>query len=39
VLPAEVANILNGRFAFGPATAQYFALVYGILNSDSEEFR
>jgi sigma-B regulation protein RsbU (phosphoserine phosphatase) len=39
VSPAEVANILNGRFAFGPATAQYFTLVYGILDGDSGEFR
>jgi sigma-B regulation protein RsbU (phosphoserine phosphatase) len=39
VSPAEVANILNGRFAFGPATGQYFTLVYGILNSDTGEFR
>jgi sigma-B regulation protein RsbU (phosphoserine phosphatase) len=39
VSPAEVANVLNGRFTFGPATAQYFTLVYGILNTDSGEFR
>jgi phosphoserine phosphatase RsbU/P len=39
VPPAEVANILNGRFAFGPATGQYFTLVYGILNNDTGEFR
>jgi sigma-B regulation protein RsbU (phosphoserine phosphatase) len=39
VSPAEVANILNERFAFGPATQQYFTLVYGILNSDTGEFR
>jgi sigma-B regulation protein RsbU (phosphoserine phosphatase) len=39
VSPAEVANILNGRFAFGPATGQYFTLVYGILNSNTGEFR
>jgi sigma-B regulation protein RsbU (phosphoserine phosphatase) len=37
--PAEVANLLNHRFPWEPATEQYFTLVYGILNVRTGDFR
>jgi sigma-B regulation protein RsbU (phosphoserine phosphatase) len=37
--PAEVAIELTNRFPFDPETSQYFTLVYGILNTNSLEFR
>lgn len=36
---AEVAAALNRRFPFDVAAAQFFTLIYGILNSRTGEFR
>jgi sigma-B regulation protein RsbU (phosphoserine phosphatase) len=37
--PAEVAELLNNRFPWDPATEQFFTLVYGILNASTGELR
>ncbi|MCZ6818809.1 MAG: PP2C family protein-serine/threonine phosphatase, partial [Calditrichaeota bacterium] len=39
VSPAEVADNLNNRFQLDPETGQYFTLIYGILNTETYEFR
>lgn len=39
VSPAEVADNLNKRFQLDPETGQYFTLIYGILNTETYEFR
>ena len=36
--PAEVAAYLNGRFRSAPGIAQYFTMVYGVLDIDTHEF-
>ena len=36
--PADVAAYLNGRFRSAPGIAQYFTLVYGVLDVDTHEF-
>jgi sigma-B regulation protein RsbU (phosphoserine phosphatase) len=39
VSPAKVAERLNARFPWDPATEQYFTLVYGILNRKTGRLR
>jgi sigma-B regulation protein RsbU (phosphoserine phosphatase) len=39
VPPAEVAERLNQRFPWDPATEQFFTLVYGIVDARGQEFR
>ncbi len=39
VSPAKVADNLNIRFQLDPETGQYFTLIYGILNTETYEFR
>jgi sigma-B regulation protein RsbU (phosphoserine phosphatase) len=39
VEPALVADLLNSRFAWDPATEQFFTLIYGILNVHTGELR
>ena len=37
--PARIASLLNAAFPMDPATAQYFTLLYGILDVEAKEFR
>lgn len=37
--PAEVAEQLNKQFPMDPVSRQYFTLLYGMLNSETREFR
>lgn len=37
--PAQVAQNLNKRFLIDESTGQYFTLIYGILNTETYEFR
>ncbi len=39
VPPVEVAELLNRRFPLDVETGQYFTLLYGLLNSETGEFR
>ncbi len=39
VPPAEVARKLNARFPMAPEGGQYFTLLYGLLNTETLEFR
>jgi phosphoserine phosphatase RsbU/P len=39
VPPSKVAEELNKRFRWDPGTAQYFTLIYGVLNAETGEFR
>jgi PAS domain S-box-containing protein len=39
VPPSKVAEELNKRFRWDPGTAQYFTLLYGVLNVETGEFR
>ncbi|MGB5432370.1 MAG: SpoIIE family protein phosphatase, partial [Acidimicrobiia bacterium] len=36
--PARVAAYLNDRFRASPGIAQYFTMVYGVLNVDTRRF-
>jgi len=39
VPPSRVADELNKRFRWDPGAAQYFTLLYGVLNTETGEFR
>jgi sigma-B regulation protein RsbU (phosphoserine phosphatase) len=39
VPPAEVADLLNARFPWDPATEQFFTILYGVLHLRTGEFR
>jgi phosphoserine phosphatase RsbU/P len=37
--PSEVAARLNGQFRIGPLSAQYFTMIYAVLNAGTRELR